>query len=124
MIEQHPVDRVKVKALLQPHVDVLVQSKADVIVLGCTHYPFVSDVLSQLVGPGVQIIETGLPVARQLQAKLHETGLHQCGPSRSMAVQSRVQFYTTGDAHEFKKRLTGLLGVAWRNAIVEHVDVV
>lgn len=37
----------------------------DTLVLGCTHYPFASDMLQALCGPCVQLVDTGLPVARR-----------------------------------------------------------
>ena len=42
----------------------------DTLVLGCTHYPFVADTLSELAGTGVTLVETGTPVARRTQALL------------------------------------------------------
>lgn len=42
----------------------------DTLVLGCTHYPFASAVLRQLVGPQVQLIDNGQPVARQTRRML------------------------------------------------------
>ena len=43
----------------------------DTLVLGCTHYPFASDVLQTLCGPGVQLVDTGAPVARRARAVLN-----------------------------------------------------
>jgi glutamate racemase len=37
----------------------------DTLVLGCTHYPFASQGLRDLVGPGVHLVDNGEPVARQ-----------------------------------------------------------
>lgn len=42
----------------------------DTLVLGCTHYPFATDVLSELGGPGLKLVETGVPVARRTRAVL------------------------------------------------------
>ena len=42
----------------------------DTLVLGCTHYPLVSPVLRDLVGPHVRLIDNGEPVARQTRRKL------------------------------------------------------
>ena len=42
----------------------------DTVVLGCTHYPFASDILSNQLGPGVQLIATGEAVARQTRRLL------------------------------------------------------
>lgn len=44
--------------------------KIDTLVLGCTHYPFASDQLRQLVGPSVQLVDTGEAVARQTRRLL------------------------------------------------------
>lgn len=42
----------------------------DTLVLGCTHYPLVSDELRKSVGPYVQLIDTGEAVARQTRRLL------------------------------------------------------
>jgi len=42
----------------------------DTLVLGCTHYPFAADVLGQMCGPGVALVETGVPVARRTRGVL------------------------------------------------------
>lgn len=47
----------------------------DTLVLGCTHYVFVTDELRAITGPDVRFIETGEPVARQTQRLLHAAGL-------------------------------------------------
>ncbi|MHB8948528.1 MAG: glutamate racemase [Rhodoferax sp.] len=44
----------------------------DTLVLGCTHYPLVSDELRKSVGPNVQLIDTGEAVARQTRRQLPE----------------------------------------------------
>ena len=43
----------------------------DTLVLGCTHYPFASDILQALCGPDVQLVDTGEPVARRTRAVLN-----------------------------------------------------
>ena len=42
----------------------------DTLVLGCTHYPFASQHLSELVGAKVRLIDNGEPVARQTRRRL------------------------------------------------------
>ncbi len=44
--------------------------KIDTLVLGCTHYVFVRPMLRELVGPDVQLIDTGPAVARQTRRLL------------------------------------------------------
>ena len=45
------------------------QGKIDTLVLGCTHYPFASAQLRALLGPPVQFLDTGAPVARQTRLR-------------------------------------------------------
>ena len=52
-----------VKASLRP----LLDEGADRIVLGCTHYPFLRNVIQRLAGPEVQVIDPAPAVARHLQ---------------------------------------------------------
>jgi glutamate racemase len=52
----------------------------DTLVLGCTHYPFIQDEFMRLVGPGVRLVETGLPVARQTRRLLEAARLLRPAP--------------------------------------------
>ncbi|WP_395054970.1 glutamate racemase [Polaromonas sp.] len=48
----------------------LKNGEIDTLVLGCTHYPFVSSSLRALIGPDVHLVDTGVPVARQTRLRL------------------------------------------------------
>ncbi len=69
------------RSLVRSHVRPLIDAGADVIVLGCTHYPFLRPLIQQEAGPGVSVIDTGLAVSRQLQRRLDEAGLRRHGPA-------------------------------------------
>jgi len=62
------------------------EGQIDTLVLGCTHYPFASDVFRTLVGPQVTLIDNGEPVARQTRRVLHSLN-PQTQPGR-VALQS------------------------------------
>jgi glutamate racemase len=74
-IETGNLKSIRLRKLLTRFVKPLVEQHADVIVLGCTHYPFVRPLIQELAGPDVQIIDSGEAVARQLRHKLEEAGL-------------------------------------------------
>ena len=44
----------------------------DTVVLGCTHYPLIMDTLHAVLGPQVQVLESGEPVARQTRRILQQ----------------------------------------------------
>ena len=65
--EQSPATRQKVEAVIEP----LIKSGVDVIVLGCTHYPFLKSVIRNVVGErGVQIIDSGEAVEKRVESLL------------------------------------------------------
>lgn len=46
----------------------------DTLVLGCTHYAFATETIRELIGPDVQLLEGGIPVARRTRALLEALG--------------------------------------------------
>ncbi|ABM58943.1 glutamate racemase [Verminephrobacter eiseniae] len=72
----------------------------DTLVLGCTHYLFVTDELRALLGPGVQFVETGAPVARQTRRLLETAGLLRNGlrEPQAAAETAGTRLLTTGPA--------------------------
>ncbi len=60
----------------------------DTLVLGCTHYPLVSDTLRALVGDQVQLLEPGLPVAQQTRRLLAAQALLSNAPSGGVLMRS------------------------------------
>jgi glutamate racemase len=66
----------------------------DTLVLGCTHYVFVESALQDLLGPQVQLVSTGEPVARQTRRLLEAAALLQ---ANGVSTAPRTRLLTTGD---------------------------
>ena len=49
--------------------------EADCVVLGCTHYPFVQDMIQSLMGEKTHIFDGASGIARQVQRRLAEAQL-------------------------------------------------
>lgn len=60
-----------VEASLRP----LLAEGADVVVLGCTHYPFLLDTMKKIAGPDIRFIDPAPAVAKQLLRVMSEEGL-------------------------------------------------
>lgn len=104
-----PVDATETGALCARYIEAMgsfgtAAGQMDTLVLGCTHYIFVAHELRALVGPDVQFIETGEPVARQTRRLLEAAGLlhvpAETRPGQPPVPQSEatppVQLLTTG----------------------------
>jgi glutamate racemase len=128
LIENHPMDERAIKLLMAPRIADLLKAGADVLVLGCTHYPFVSQWIQDLAGPTVQVIDTGLPVAKQVKARLEEAKLLNQAPVAAQPERrfnaDQVSFLTTGSVPRLKSQLKYLLGPDWVSSKVSPVVLV
>jgi glutamate racemase len=77
--------------LVERYVTPLVEQGADTLVLGCTHYPFVEQLIREIAGPNVSIVDTGEPVAQQLCRLLIQRDLLTQSPS-----PDKLLAFTTG----------------------------
>lgn len=74
------------------------QLDIDCLILGCTHYPFIADVISAYLGPEVELISSAEETAREISTLLYHRG--QLASSMEMPVH---QFLCSGDAVMFQK---------------------
>jgi len=96
-IPDSPALREHLACCLQP----LLHQGADTIVLGCTHYPLLRELVHELAGPNIRIIDTGAAVARQT---LHQLTRHELlGPP---VDQPAIHLLTTGITDTF----SGVIG--------------
>jgi glutamate racemase len=63
----------------------------DVVVLGCTHYPFVRSAIADVVGPNAQIIDSADAVAR------HVSRILEARDAKASHASAEHQFMTTGE---------------------------
>lgn len=73
-----------VKASLGP----LLSAGVDIIVLGCTHYPFLLPVLQKVAGPDIRFIDPAPAVARQLVHVLERDGMLSAGEASAALARN------------------------------------
>lgn len=64
-----------VTRVIQPMLDPMLEAGVDVVVLGCTHYPFLREEMQAYVGDDVAIIDSGAAIARRVASMLRANGL-------------------------------------------------
>lgn len=75
LVENGQLDGPQVEDTVRHSLFPLLDSGADTIVLGCTHYPFLLPVLQRLAGENVKFIDPAPAVARRLSQVLKEKGI-------------------------------------------------
>jgi glutamate racemase len=79
-IESGDLDGPETRALVERYTAPLIAAGADVLVLGCTHYPLVRDLIAEVVGPGVELIDPGAAIAQRARTLLADAGAFDQGP--------------------------------------------
>lgn len=75
LVENGQLDGEQTEKTVLRSLSPLLESGADTIVLGCTHYPFLLPVLQRLAGDGVKFIDPAPAVARRLVNVLKDKGI-------------------------------------------------
>lgn len=75
LVESNDVSSEHAREVVEESLRPLLDAHADVIVLGCTHYPFLKELISDIAGPGVTVIDPAPAVARHLVEVLEAEGI-------------------------------------------------
>ena len=100
-------------AVTQSYLQPLIDLGVDTLVLGCTHYPLLTGVLSYVMGDGVTLVSSAEETAKDVYGLLVREGLER-DPS---LPAPRHRFLTTGRPEEFRE-----LGHRFLGPELETVD--
>jgi glutamate racemase len=88
------------------YLDPVTEAGVDTLVLGCTHYPLMTGVISYVVGGGVTLISSAEETAKDVYRKLARLDL-----MRDETLPPPVHgFRTTGDPEQFRELGRRFLG--------------
>ncbi len=114
LIEEGQLDTEEVRAELHHVFDRIKRDSYDVVVLGCTHFPFVRSAIRDMVGPGIQIFDSGDAVARHATRILTQMNM------LSLSSHPSQTFVTTGDSTKVAVLFERLLD---KKVEVSHVAI-
>lgn len=103
-IENHPPDHPALEGLLRRYIDPLKARGVDHIVLACTHYPLVKNVITQVAGPEICIVDPSPAIARRVRQVLDAAGLLDESGEGSLKVN------VSGEMEHFSRSATIHLG--------------
>ncbi len=104
LVERGEVDGTAVRVSVGPVAEQVLSYGADVVALGCTHFPFLRPLIEGAM-PGVLVLDSGPAVARQVVRVLTA---NQKLPDQSQA--GSVTYLCSGDPAAFNRVATMLLG--------------
>lgn len=103
IIESGHIDQASTLNVVDQHVQTLLKQEVEVLILGCTHFPFLRAQLEQLLEGKVQIIDPAVILRQHLTAAAN-------GNQAQTNAQDEFNFYVTGNADAFSRAAASCLG--------------
>lgn len=94
-----------IETVVHDYLSPLKEAGVDVLVLGCTHYPLLREVIGNYMGPGVQLVDSGAEVAHQVERWLEEQD--QLAPVEQTGVR---RWYVSDAQSDFRTLASRFLG--------------
>lgn len=112
LAEENWTDEPETHSIAKRYLKPVVDFDPESLVLGCTHYPILREVIQETVGPEVQLIDSGQACAEEVAALLKEKGLEN---PRQVEGKRRLcddldHFYVTDAADRFGRVAERFLG--------------
>lgn len=106
VVERGDLHSTEARHLIERYAAPLLKEKADTIILGCTHYPFLAPLIREVVGEDITLVDTGAAVARELKRRVEV----ELPPRLTGGVSGSEAFFTSGDAEQAARIMSLLWG--------------
>lgn len=123
LAEENWINEPETYSIAKKYLNKIAAENVHALVLGCTHYPILRDVIQQTVGFNVKLIDSGEATAEEVERMLNEKGL--ANPQKVTGIRRLCDdldhFYVTDAADRFARVAERFLGV--KPAKLEAIEV-
>ena len=112
-VPDDPIPRLTAERYLTP----IREAGVDTLILGCTHYPIISETIRRVMGENVTLISSGREAAKSCRTVLEENGLLCDGKT-----DGTQQYFVSDDTESFYKVAELFLGQSVESC-VECIDI-
>jgi glutamate racemase len=105
-VERGETSGAEITKIAREYLTPIMDAKVDTLVLGCTHYPLLTGVISYVMGEGVTLVSSAEETAKDLYRTLVENGLLR----EQSSTPATHKFLATGDAKAFETLARRFLG--------------
>ncbi len=109
-IEEGEIEGKALKIIAKGYLSELKKQKVDTLIMGCTHYPIIKNIISETMGKGVTLINPGKSVAKEVFDFFKKNNL-----LNRQKKQGAADFYVTDLTDRFTKVAEMFLGKKIKN---------
>ena len=105
-----------IETVAREYLEPLRATGIDTLILGCTHYPLLTEIIADIMGPGVTLIDSGAAAARVLRQTLSDRG------ALAQRDHGTLTLYASDQPEDFGALAGQFLRRPLESA-VQHVDI-
>ncbi len=99
LVENNLVETPEAKKVAHEYLDPIVEENIDALILGCTHYPLMENLIQEVVGPSVNLINSAEEIAAEVELILADNKM--ANPLDSDGASYR--FFVSGSPEPFEE---------------------
>ena len=103
LVEENWTKTPAARLIAQTYLTPVIRSRADTVILGCTHYPVLKPVLSSLLGKKVHLVDSAESLAQAAKEFLRQNN------QQAVSGKGKLTIYASDDPTRFKYLATRLL---------------
>jgi len=105
LIEGGFIGAEETKRVAREYLKPILKEKIDTLILGCTHYPFLSKIIQEIAGPGVVLVNPGEEAVSEAKELLKKNDLLHSGKRSGSNT-----YLVSGSLSQFKEMGSRLMG--------------
>jgi glutamate racemase len=125
LAEENWINEPETRSIAQKYLQNIMEKNVSALVLGCTHYPILRDVIQETVGKNVMLIDSGAATAEEVEKLLIEKNMVNDHKPKSAAKRRLCDdldhFYVTDAADRFARVAERFLGA--KPAKLEAIEI-
>jgi len=110
LAEEGYVDKEATYLIAKDYLQTMLDVDVDTLILGCTHYPLLKEVIADAMGPDVTLIDSGEETARATLGTLTELGLLKSNDSKRSEGKAEHKYFVSDVPAKFSQVSTRFLG--------------
>lgn len=111
-VEKNEISGPRVEGTVKWYLEPLIKRGIDSLILGCTHYPLLSETIAKVAGDNIKLISSAEETARELREYLtRKDSLHEA------VAKPNLRFFSSGDETVFR-----MLGARFIGQDIQSVE--